>query len=276
VRSQERSDPRLFIQQGEHVSELPAEFHVTLNEIHRDLRHVDGWLSDREIDFLALLAACPTSSGTILEFGALHGRSTIVLARAAELANCQQIVTVDPLADSILSRNLEQAGVRKNVDVRRAYSWEVIPEWKRPVRLFWHDGANKYDVVTDDVRGIMPHLQDSAIVAFHDVLNPSGQRLSVFIEQVLDSPSFSAVGVCGSIGWGQFCVDPSATNTQTETRQSLRRRLLRLEKYHGGDHSAPRGLTRLRYKLLRSRVPHGPVDPRQWLEQVTVCASLRS
>ena len=49
--------------------------------------------------FLALLAACPTAEGLVLELGSYCGKSAIVLAMGAALADRARIVTVDPRSD---------------------------------------------------------------------------------------------------------------------------------------------------------------------------------
>ena len=251
------------------MNRLPNGYRRELRRIRTGVKNVDGWLTEREIDFLALLAACPSSAGDILELGPYRGKSTIALAQAASLSDHTRVVTVDPEADEMLRRNLEQAGVDKSVEVHRAYSWDVIANWRRPIRLLWHDGANTYDVVTQDMKGVLSHLQDFAIVAFHDVLNPSGERSRVFLEQVLDSEHFGSVGVCGSIGWGQYRSDPGTTQAYRKTKQRLRHRIQRLTPYQSATKAAPAGLTNIRYKLLRSRVPHGRVNPDAWIRQVS-------
>ena len=78
---------------------LPGAFQQTLQQIQDAVRHVDGWLTDRELSFLALLAACPTTQGTVLEIGSYRGRSTIVLALASRLTDDRRVVAVDPLPD---------------------------------------------------------------------------------------------------------------------------------------------------------------------------------
>ena len=65
---------------------IPAGFSEVLADIHRDIQGVAGAMTDREVDFLALLAACPMASGEILEIGSYRGRSAIILARAAALS----------------------------------------------------------------------------------------------------------------------------------------------------------------------------------------------
>ena len=78
---------------------LPAGFPAALRQIHRAVESVDGWLTERELCFLALLSACPTTRGAVLEIGSYRGRSTIVLALAARLTASPGVVAVDPLPD---------------------------------------------------------------------------------------------------------------------------------------------------------------------------------
>lgn len=251
----------------------PLELKQVLNQIHNSIERVDGWLTNREVEFLALLAACPTADGEILELGSYCGKSTIALANAALLAGQTSMVTVDPNSDEVLTRNLKEAGVDHYVDFRKAYSSDVINNWQRPIRLLWHDGANTYDIVSEDIQGLIPFLQDSAIVAFHDVLNPSGDRIQVFIEQVLESESFSSVGICGTIGWGQFKKNPDGSKKNELNKLRLKKKLEPLVPYQSATQKAPQGFSKLLYKLLRARVPHGKVDPADWVKTVSSSAA---
>ena len=74
---------------------LPPGFGDCVRDLRASLRGVEGWLSDREAQFLALLAACPTCDGEILEIGSYRGRSTIALVKGAALAGGATIHTVD-------------------------------------------------------------------------------------------------------------------------------------------------------------------------------------
>jgi hypothetical protein len=153
------------------------------------------------------------------------------------------------------------------IDVHQAYSQEFCRTWKRPLRLLWHDGANDYEVVRHDLETLLPWLQDRAIVAFHDVLNPSGERIHVFINHVLESDHFGAAGLCGSIGWAQHSKDPQQTACYTTAKDRLRRKLKKLAAYHWAA-SRPTGLAKFHYRFLRSRIPHHAVDPLQWIRKV--------
>jgi len=76
---------------------LPENFHRTLTEVLEIIKKVDGHLARRECKFLFLLGACPTAPGAVLEIGSFKGKSTIVLAKAVQLAGDAKVVAVDPL-----------------------------------------------------------------------------------------------------------------------------------------------------------------------------------
>ena len=81
---------------------LPASFDTTVDALVDRAMRIEGWTTPRELRFLALLAACPTTTGSVLEIGSYRGRSTTLLARAAELASNVPIVAVDHfLADEM-------------------------------------------------------------------------------------------------------------------------------------------------------------------------------
>ena len=214
---------------------LPGAFQQTLQQIQDAVRHVDGWLTDRELSFLALLAACPTTQGTVLEIGSYRGRSTIVLALASRLTDDRRIVAVDPLPDegplardesgkwtarALLTANLRQAGVADDVEFHPICSHELAPRWNDPLRLLWIDGDHRYASTKQDFDLFMPFLADGAILAMHDVLSRYDGCIRVFTEDVLDSPHFGAAGICGSIGWAQYWHDPAQAREHADANLS--------------------------------------------------------
>lgn len=266
------------------MSAFPSDFDSHVAETFRLLECVDGWLTDREVQFLALVAACPTARGDILEIGAYRGRSTIVLARASKLAGPSRVITVDPLPDAgpmlagsdgrlsakaLLEQNLRRAGVDDRVEIHKQYSQDFARCWPgRALRLLWLDGDERYEVVRHDIESFTPHLEDGAIVAMHDVLNASGERIRGFMELVLRSAHYGPAGVCGSIGWAKYRRDPQEAAPHEASKKTLYRRLAPLVPYHGADR-VPRGLARLRYRVRRALVPHRNVAPQVWLRSVT-------
>jgi predicted O-methyltransferase YrrM len=233
-------------------------------------QRIDGWLSEREMRFLALLAACPTTAGRVLEIGCYHGKSTVLLARVLQLIGDRPLVSVDPISPEPLCTNLGRAGVQAWVEFHRDYSSGFLPQWREPIRLLWHDGANSRATVREDLETVLPYLADAAVVAFHDVLNPSGERVHVFLEGVLESPHFGPAGVCGSIGWAQFRRQARDAAPFHAAKLTLKRQLWRIAPYHDLRREPICGLTKYRYKLLRWLVPHAPVRRTSFLRHVTV------
>jgi hypothetical protein len=216
-----------------------------------------------------MLAACPTCHGEIVEIGSYRGRSTIALAKGAALSDGATVHSVDVLPPDELQGNLRRAGVLDQVAVHHMTSQQMLADWRRPVCLLWHDGANKYETVADDLQKVQQWLGDRGIIAFHDVLNTSGARIRVFVERVLADPHFGAAGICGSIGWAQFRENPADAQAFAHEKLRLQIRLRRLYPFHETQtpRRAPWG-RRLHYKLLRSLVPHGRVDPQKWIRKV--------
>jgi hypothetical protein len=255
----------------------PEGFDQLLPELLAIGETVDGYLSRRDIKLLALLAACPTAQGEILEIGTFQGKSTIVLSKAAALAGGGTVVAVDPLIDSALpgadaarhrlQANLERHGVAEGVEFHQAYSADIRRTWQRPIRLLWIDGDHSYAGAKSDFDLFAPCLADGAIVAMHDVLHAGEGPIRVFAEDILLARHFGPAGLSGSIGWAQFFKDPQAAASYRRHKVALYRRLSRLLPYVAFD-EPPRGLARFAYKLLRWRVPHGDIDPSQWVRQV--------
>jgi predicted O-methyltransferase YrrM len=264
---------------------IQSAFTQKLAEIKTTIEGVDGWLTDREVSFLALLAAHPTTVGDILEIGSYRGRSTIVLALAKRQAGDEaRLIAIDPLPDeppmaqdesgrwtarALFEANLHRSGVGTEVEFHQAYSQELSEQWDRPLRLLWIDGDHSYPSTKQDYDLYSPHLANGAVLAMHDVLSPYDGCIRVFTETVLSSPHFGAAGLCGSIGWAQFWKDPAAAAEFQASKQQLRQKLLPLVRYHCQD-DAPRGLSKLRYRVLRARVPHRRVNAKRWARSVRV------
>jgi hypothetical protein len=263
---------------------VPDSYTELVGRIEKDLAAVEGWLSHRETRFLTLLAASPTAQGDVLEIGSFRGRSTIALAHATSLANeafpafRSRVIAVDPLldddplmqtplapgsAEERFERNLQQAGVRDQVEFHRGYSYELARSFDRPLRLLWIDGDHSYPSSKQDYDLFAHYLVPGGMLAMHDVLSRYDGCIRVFLEDVLSSPHFGAVGLCGSIGWAQFLGQNVASPAQQRAKQRLSQQLKRLVPYHC--HPTPlQGWDKLKYQWLRSRVPHQAVDPADW------------
>ena len=253
-----------------------------LSDISQSLNGVEGHLSDKEIHFLYYAAAHPTTTGEILEIGSFKGKSTVVLAKSAASAGTPIIHSVDPLTspsetdpdlgdslscETAFFENIKRAGVSEFVDFHQDFSHNYAKNWTSPIRLLWIDGDHTYRGAKRDFDSFSPYLSNGAIIAFHDVLHRFDGPIRVFIEDVLFSNSFGAAGCCGSIGWAQYCDDPSLSSNHLETKHRLYSSLSRILPY--AVYKTPlHGLDKYFYKIKRARIPHGPMTHEKWTQIV--------
>jgi predicted O-methyltransferase YrrM len=260
----------------------PPGFESFAENIVSEVESVEGFLYPYEIKFLALLAACPTAKGSILEIGSFKGKSAVVLAKAVLLSDHAIVNAVDPMTapsetdpdlkgavSSIddFRRNIETHGVADRVKLHQMYSSELAKTWNEPLRLLWIDGDHTYKGTRIDFEGFAPHLVDKGIVAFHDVLHDFDGGIRVFAEGVTLSPHFGALGFCGSIAWAQYRACPSDAAKYQKQKRAMYKKLSRLIPYRAFPEKLS-GLRKQKYQLFRSLIPHGPVDPQKWLDMI--------
>ena len=244
------------------------------------MRAAPGFLTEREARFLALVAACAPSQGTILEIGSFKGKSTVGLASIAKRYGLGPVVSVDPHCAPAVTDfghgseqsswedfrgSLHAAGVERSVEAHRAYSRDLARAWTRPIRFLWIDGDHTYRGAKQDLDLFRGHLVPGAIVALHDVLHTFEGPVRVFVEELLASDAFGPAGLCGSIGWAQ-CRPRDGTQWRA-ARRALAKRVTRLIPFVRDGHQ-PSGLRKLRYKVWRGLVPHDAPQPEVWIEQV--------
>jgi len=247
--------------------EVPLGFAQALPQIVAAVDSVPGYLTKREIEFLVLLGACPTAAGAIVELGTLYGKSAVALAKGAALADGAEMFSVDLKHSPAAGQNLERCGVAPAINLCTQPSADFWQQFDRPIRLFWHDGANERSYVEADIRAAIVRLADGAVVAFHDVLNPSGERLHPFVDAVLADSRFGAAGVVGSIGWARFR-RAGCSIDEAEAKSRLSWRLSNLKPFHGLPARKPKGLRKVVYEVCRQMVPHGAIRPENWLRKV--------
>ncbi|MET0753373.1 MAG: class I SAM-dependent methyltransferase [Pyrinomonadaceae bacterium] len=264
------------------LKKLPGNFDSFVENLLKEVETVEGYLAPNEMRFLALMAACPTADGEILEIGSFKGKSTVILAKSAALAGNSKVNAVDPMtapsetdpdlrgdASSFddFQKNIETHEVAGRIEFHQTFSYELAKTWNKPIRLLWIDGDHTYKGTKLDFDGFAPHLTDGAIVAIHDVLHEFDGGIRVFMEDVLLSPNFGACGFCGSIAWAQFHADAKKGFDFREEKLSLYEKLSRLIPFVVFKKEL-KGFEKKKYKYYRSRVPHGAVNPQQWLKKV--------
>lgn len=247
--------------------QIPIGFAQAVPQIVAAVDAVPGYLTKREIEFLALLGACPTAAGVIVELGTLYGKSAVALAKGAALADRARLISVDIQPRKETPQHLARHGVADVVQLRTQPSAEFWREFNDPIRLFWHDGANEKRYVEGDIQAAIARLADGAIVAFHDVLNPSGERLHPFVDCILADSRFGSAGVVGSIGWARFR-RAGCSIDEAEAKSRLAWRLSNLKPFHGLPARRPKGLRKVVYEVCRQLIPHGAIRPEQWLRKV--------
>ncbi len=151
------------------------------------MRPIKGWFSEVEARLLLNVACCSLTElcndHEVVEVGAYEGRSTVVLASAVRaLRPGGRLVSIDP-HEGVISlagrpdhhgcstyaafcRNLNDAGLRQFVDIRRECSTEV--SWTQPIGLLFIDGLHDYRSVRGDYDHFARWVLPGGYVAFHD------------------------------------------------------------------------------------------------------------
>ncbi len=262
------------------MKKLPENFEEFTENLLQEIESVEGYLTPKEIRFLALLAAVPTAKGEILEIGSFKGKSTTILAKAAALTDNAIVNAVDPMiapsetdpdlkgdASSFpdFQKNIEKMGVADKINFHQTFSYELAKTWDKPLRLLWIDGDHTYKGTKLDFDGFADHLEDGAIVAVHDVLHEFDGGIRVVMEDILLSPNFGACGFVGSIAWAQFHKDERKGWQHRKHKLKLYSRLAKMIPYVVFKKEL-KGFEKKKYKILRSRVPHGAISPEEWLK----------
>lgn len=250
------------------MAALPQGIEEVIERAWQATKDVPGFLGENEARFLGLAAASVPASGVIVEIGSFKGKSTVMLANVAAHYGLGPIVSIDPHTHNLSPKNgdssglpstyedflhsLRQAGVEEHVEVHREYSQQASQNWTRPIRFLWIDGDHSYEGAKQDFVSFFPYLDPLGVVAFHDALNNFPGPIQVFVEDILRSSKFGPMGFVQSIAWAQF--RPSGAAKFAIQRRQLERRASRLVPFVKRN-AELRGLSKIRYKLNRSRVP---------------------
>jgi predicted O-methyltransferase YrrM len=257
------------------LNPLPPDLDKVIDDAWSATKDVPGFLGENEARFLGLLAACIPAKGLIVEIGSFKGRSTVMLAKVAAHYGLGPVVSIDPHT-RILSpvrpddtgtstyddfmASLRGAGVEEQVEVHRAFSNDVQRTWDRPIRFLWIDGDHSYEGAHQDFAGFLPFVNALGVVALHDALNNFPGPVRVFVEEMLRAGQFGPAGFVHSIAWAQL--RPQDAPNFRRQREKLARRAAPLIPITQ-QYPELRGWPKIRYKLLRSRVPRKPISAAQ-------------
>jgi predicted O-methyltransferase YrrM len=188
---------------------------------------VDGWLTDREGEFLYRIAKRCSGRGVIVEIGSWKGKSTIWLGRGSKDGNNVKIYAVDPHTGSSEHKknkddkiwtfeefkdNMRNAIVDDLIVPIVKTSEEAAKGWNTPVEVLFIDGAHEYDLVKKDFLLWIPHLINGGIIIIHDTtscfkpLLPGWPGPKKVAEKfIFGSRSFKDVGLVDTITYARKC-----------------------------------------------------------------------
>jgi hypothetical protein len=167
---------------------------------------IPGWLTDAQAVTLWRAALRLAPGAHIVEIGSHQGRSTVVLARAAQAVGAR-VTAVDPFVTGrlfggpstreLFAANVRAAGVEPAVTLLAQYSTQARPVWSEPVDLLYIDGKHDYWTFSDDLRWSRFMALDAEILA-HDCFSSVGVTCGV-LARILLSRRYTYVDRAGSL-----------------------------------------------------------------------------
>jgi len=171
---------------------------------------VDGWMTPGQASTLYDSAVrCPDGS-QVVEIGSFQGRSTIVLAMAADPS--VQVIAIDPHAGNdrgpqqidgyadeadsdhaIFNKNLADAGVAGRVRHLRMFSDDAHTEVAGELGVLYVDGAHRYAPARADIVSWGARVEDGGTLLIHDSFSSIGVTFAILRELLLGS-KFRYVG----------------------------------------------------------------------------------
>ncbi len=172
--------------------------------------NVEGWMSPGQGATLFDSATnCPVG-GRIVEIGSFRGKSTVVLAVAADPS--VEIVAIDPHAGNdrgpqeiegfadeaaddhaVFTTNLAAAGVADRIRHVREFSDAALDMVEGPVDVLYVDGAHRYGPALADIRAWGDRVNDGGTMLIHDSFSSIGVTLAI-LRQLVFGSRFRYVG----------------------------------------------------------------------------------
>lgn len=171
---------------------------------------VEGWMSPGQGSTLFDAALRCPADGTIVEIGSFRGRSTIVLATAADpsvtvfaidphAGNDRGPQEIDGFADeaaddhTVFNANLAAAGVADRVTHLRSFSGDALTDVQGDVDVLYIDGAHRYAPALADIRAWGARIGPGGTLLIHDSFSSIGVTLAILRSLVFGS-TFRYVG----------------------------------------------------------------------------------
>ena len=158
--------------------------------------NVEGWMSPGQAATLFEAAVNCPSGGVIVEIGSFRGRSTIVLATAADPS--VQVVAIDPHAGNdrgpqeidgfeneaaddhgLFAANLAAAGVADRVRHIREFSDAALDVIDHEIDVLYIDGAHRYAPARADICAWGDLVNDGGTLLIHDSFSSVGVTLAI-------------------------------------------------------------------------------------------------
>lgn len=161
------------------------------DDVYAAVADVQGWMTEGQARMLWRSARALDPGATIVEIGSFQGRSTIILASAANPD--VDIVAIDPHAgndrgpneiegfaeeaasdNQVFEGNLKAAGVRDRVRHIRKFSDAAHADVTAPINLLYIDGAHRYRPALDDIESWGDRVPVGGTMLIHDSFNAVG------------------------------------------------------------------------------------------------------
>ncbi|MFK7918543.1 MAG: class I SAM-dependent methyltransferase [Ilumatobacter sp.] len=176
----------------------------TLQETMELVADVEGWMSPGQGATLYDSATRCPPNGRIVEIGSFRGRSTVVLATAADPS--VEVIAIDPHAGNdrgpqeidgfedeaaddhaVFNNNLADAGVADRVRHVRAFSDAALDTITGPVDLLYVDGAHRYAPALADIRAWGDRVNNGGTMLIHDSFSSIGVTFAIVRSLVFGS-----------------------------------------------------------------------------------------
>jgi hypothetical protein len=187
----------------------------TFDEALTAVREVDGWMSPDQAERLYRAALSTRPGDQIVEIGSFRGRSTIVLASAANAE--ATVVAIDPHAGNdrgpqeiegfaaeaatdhdIFNRNLADAGVTHRVRHVRKFSNEAHTDVTGDIGVLYIDGAHRFAPARADIVEWGARVAPGGTMLIHDSFSSVGVTLAI-LRELLWGGRFRYVGRARSL-----------------------------------------------------------------------------